>query len=690
MRLPIRGPMKPESSSARIGLHSPHPLPTRALGTSSLFAMAAAAIIVAALYAGQDLLIPLALSAIFSFLLAPVVSRFRRWGIPKFLAAIFTVSLAAIVFTLIMLVVTYQIISLADSLPKYQSNIEQKIELLRKAPTGTIDRLDRLFESIEQRIASPDPDRRESEVPLPLVIDPPLSDTEGATTKSTTPAADSLTPLGVLGYILGTTLGPLASAAIVIVLVIFSLLEREAIRGRILRLLGSRPGQLYVSTQALDDASGRVSRYLLMQLVVNLTYGIPILIGLLIIGVPSPFLWALLTIVLRFIPYVGPIVGAALPILLALVVDPGWSMVVWTGLLFIVVELISNNFVEPMLYGRSTGLSPLGIILSAVFWAWIWGPIGLLIATPLTVCFVVIGQYIPAMSLFPLLLGDQPALPLHARIYQRLLAMDVDEPDEASRKYLASHSLEQYYDEVVVPLLRLLNEERHYHALQPEHREFIIDRTRELIEDMHEHSKVASPTETAAGAPAPTKSPSAGTPVQTQGKAQSEDELPKAAASPQLQGTVATDVAPAVFSIPLDDESDELVARMFTILLQRRGIRAATGRASEPTSSRSADPVLSTAQLICISSLPPLAVVRARRHITRAKLINPGAAILLGVWSPDASDDVAPLAKRLGGEGNLPVVTTLVQAIDRVVATLPASPDPDPEPDPDPDPEPKK
>ena len=655
--------------------------PARATVAYGLVSIAATVTIIAGLHFGKALLIPLALSFLFSFLLAPLATRLQRWGLGHSVSVVVTVALASALVAVIAAVVGYQVLQLINSLPQYQQNIEQKIQAVQDAPSGPINRLRAVFRSLEKGAPPPDAGG-EGGTPSPSSDAPPDpgESVPAPVGDAGPPASSSMTPMSILGYVLGTTLGPLATAGIVIVLVLFILLEREELRTRLLRLLGSRPGQLYVSTQALDDASTRVSRYLLMQLVVNVTYGIPIIIGLYIIGVPSPFLWGLLTVLLRFIPYVGPIIGAAMPVALTLAVDPGWSMFLWTLGLFVVIELLSNNVAEPLLYGTSTGISPVGILLSAVFWAWVWGPVGLLIATPLTACFVVLGRYIPAMSLFPLLLGDQPVLRLHARIYQRLLVMDVDEPDELSRKYLKDHTLEQFYSEVLVPLLIMLEEERRFHSLEQSHHEFMLERVRELVEDTADHADPAKPaaSESVAAEPKPL-----GPTGETTPEPQETPANPPRATDPKaeaLPASGATAVAAAVTSpalvlnIPADDEADELVARMLSVLLDRRGIPAATMRATASNHPQPGGEPEMAARVICISAMPPVSAVRARRKIARARAQAPGVQVVLGLWDAGASEGgsgaAAELRRRLGPTDDLPVVATLPQAVERIAALL--------------------
>ena len=236
----------------------------------------------------------------------------------------------------------------------------------------------------------------------------------------------------------------------------------------------------------MEDAGSRVAKYLLMQLVVNVSYGIPIGVGLWIIGVPYPALWGMLAMVLRFVPYIGPILAAVLPISLAFAVDPGWTMVLWTIALFIVLELVSNNIVEPWLYGSKTGLSPLAIVVAAIFWTWLWGPVGLLLSTPLTVCLVVLGRHVPQFAFLDVLLGSEPVLTPEESLHQRLLASNPDEATENAEKYLEDHSVEQFYNEVAVPALASLERDRANGALDEDRRRAVVESMFTLMDNLSE------------------------------------------------------------------------------------------------------------------------------------------------------------------------------------------------------------
>lgn len=594
--------------------------------------LAASVIIMAGMSFGRDVLLPLALSLLLSFLVAPLVARLSRLGFPRVLAALSAVILTVGIAFAIVTFMAMQVVELAAKLPTYQSNIEHKIESLRVQPDGTVDRVLRMIYRIDSKLkgskeTDTDAPDEESLQPAPASKEPP----------------PTINPLEVLGTFLNSTLGPLTTAGMVTIFMFFILLEREDIRNRIIRLLGNRPGQMLSSTQALDDAANRVSRYLMMQLAVNVTYGIPIGIGLYVIGVPNAILWGVLAVVLRFVPYVGPIVAAASPIALAFAVDPGWSMIVWTVLLYVIVELISNNFVETMAYGTSTGISSVGILLSAVFWGWLWGPIGLLMATPMTVCLVVLGRHIPTLSFFPLLLSDQSALPLHGVIYQRLLAMDSDEPDELVQKYLTSHRLEEFYDSVMLPLLAMVEEEQAHRPLAPSHRAFIMEEVRNLMADAADH---ADPNGGSTATCHDSKVPNI---LTTKSK---------------WEPATAADLPSLVLCVPAHDETDELVACMLSILLQQQGTTAIT-LSSRMLSSERLDRIDAlNPRVVCISALPPYAAFHARHSINRIRQRFPHLRIVVGFWG--LTPPPTELESRLKHAGAQVVVRTLSKAIEEL------------------------
>ena len=265
-----------------------------------------------------------------------------------------------------------------------------------------------------------------------------------------TPKSSVLT---VARAIIEPVLGPLETTVIVFIVAIFILMQREDLRDRFIRLFGSR--DLHRTTIAMDDAGQRLSRYFVSQLGVNACFGVVIGVGLWLIGVPSAALWGVLAGLLRFVPYVGPLLAAVAPLTLAAAVDPGWWTTIYVALLFVIIEPLTGYVVEPLLYGHSTGLSPMSVIVAAVFWTWIWGPVGLILSTPLTLCLVVMGRHVKSLEFFDVLLGDRPALSEVNRFYQRTLANDPDEALDQAEKMLADRSLVDYYDSVVLPGLKL-------------------------------------------------------------------------------------------------------------------------------------------------------------------------------------------------------------------------------------------
>ena len=365
------------------------------------------------------------------------------------------------------MVVASQLGSLAENLPLYQKNIETKMQSIKDANLGEglYGRVSKLFERLGHQMQENQaagtwrvvaPAEPAAAPPLPVqVVDP-------------TPQ-----PLQVLKTIIGPLVEPLATGGIVIVVVIFMLLKREDLRDRFIRLVGA--SDIHRTTEALEDAGKRVGQYLLMQLVVNVTYAIPIGIGLWVIGVPNAPLWGLMALVLRFVPFIGPVISSIFPLALALAVDPGWSMLLWTVALFIVVELVSNNVVEPWLYGSRTGLSPLAIIVAAVLWTWLWGPLGLLLSTPLTVCLVVLGKHVPRFEFLDVMFGNKPVLEPHQQLYQRLLAGDPDEATERAEAFLEDSDLITFYETVAIPALAVGELDRARGVMSGERRKRVAD-----------------------------------------------------------------------------------------------------------------------------------------------------------------------------------------------------------------------
>jgi predicted PurR-regulated permease PerM len=402
-------------------------------------------IAIAALYLAREVLIPIALALLLSFLLAPAMLRLQRWGLGKTLAALVVVALSSLGLIFICWVGFAQAYNLTLELPAYRQNISTKLRALTPPGLHQFGESQRMLGEVTRELITQKPAQKS-----------PTSSGEPKTSSQPIPVAvqqPEPTPLEFLEKTAGSVLRPVATAFIVLVFVIFMLLGREDLRDRVLRLAGS--SRLYMTTQALDDAARRVSRYLLMQFAVNAIYGALVGLGLLLIGIPHPLVWAVLATLLRFIPYVGPWIAAAGPILLAIGVAPGWGKFAWTLGLYVVLEVVTANFVEPFLYGSSTGISAIAILVAAVFWTWLWGPVGLLLSTPLTVCLVVVGRYVPHLEFLGILFGDEPVLSPAQRFYQRMWC-------EAKHRVIDWASRSSYAEEFeVVIMIEGVTEEMH-------------------------------------------------------------------------------------------------------------------------------------------------------------------------------------------------------------------------------------
>jgi hypothetical protein len=436
---------------------------------------------------------------------------------------------------------------------------------------------------------------------------------------------DRLSGPEIAKRVLGPVVSPLGTAAIVVVLVIFMLIERESLRDRVLHIIA--PQQLNVATKAIDDAASRVSRYLRMQFIVNTAFGAVIAVGLFFIGLPSALLWGVLAAALRFLPYIGPWIAASLPIALSAAVFPGWTQPALVVGLFIASEIISNNILEPWLYGSSTGISPMAIILSAIFWTWLWGPVGLVLATPLTVCLTVLGRYVPELSFLYTLLSDEDVLTPDSRFYQRLLALDPEEATDFAEEYLNEHTLVSLYDDVFLPALRMAEQDRHQGNLEESREHFILKAARELVEDLGTRPQI----------------------------------LAKAAAESRTHD-VPTRVKPArsMLCLPARDEADEIVGLMLAQLLSARGVDVTVVSAHTLRGEMLAQIPDDSRSVVCVSALPPMAATHARYLCKRLRSKAPAIKIVVGLWQTPSSNDKS--RSRLSEAGMDRLVTTLAEA----------------------------
>ena len=440
-------------------------------------------IIITTLYFGREIFVPIALAILLSFVLAPLVGILQRIRVPRGLAVVSVVIIAfALIFALGSLLAT-QLTQLAGDLPRYQSTISEKIQSFREttAGRGTLERASGMLKDLSKELDKPKD--AASSLGQGSILSPktsaPLTPVPVEVRQPDPGALESLRSL------ISPLLHPLATTGIIIIFVIFILLQREDLRNRLIRLAGSH--DLQRTTAALDDAAGRLSRLFLIQLVVNGAFVVVIGVGLSLIGIPSAVLWGILAAVLRFVPYIGAFIAAAFPLALAVAVDPGWSMLLWTLGLFLFVEPVVGHVIEPMVYGHSTGLSPVAVVASATFWTALWGPIGLVLATPLTVCLVVLGRHVERLEFLDVMFGDRPALSPPEIFYQRMLAGDPTEASEKAEEFLKERSLSSYYDEVALKGLQLAQVDAERGALSIERLSKIRDAVGEFASNLSEH-----------------------------------------------------------------------------------------------------------------------------------------------------------------------------------------------------------
>lgn len=451
------------------------PMQARRINLPTLATIAA---VVAIIYFAQNVVLPLAIAMLITFALSPLTTRLRRIGLPNLPAVLIVVTAAFLAISMFILVVGWQLSTLTSNLPRFQANIITKVESLMEAGSssdGFIGRVSHMVESINNQIAE-------------RIADEDAAPATGAAPSEPDPVAvqvvEDQSAMEILQDIVLPLISPIATTGLVVVVVVFMLLERAELRDRFIKLVGSN--DLHRTTQVLQDAGRRVAQYLLVQLLVNVIYAIPIGVGLWFIGVPNALLWGLLTLVLRFIPYIGSVLSAAFPILLAFASSPDWSMVLWTIILFGVVETVTSNAIEPWLYGSRTGVSPLAIIISAIFWTWLWGPLGLVMSTPLTVCLVVLGRHIPQFEVFDTLFGDEPVLEPHARLYQRLLAGDAIEATSRAEEALETMTLGEYYRDIGIPALLIAQNDHRRGVLTLEQQERVATTAQEIVIDLAE------------------------------------------------------------------------------------------------------------------------------------------------------------------------------------------------------------
>jgi predicted PurR-regulated permease PerM len=590
--------------------------------SSWMLTLVSLAFVVAVLHFAKGVLVPLFLAVLLSFLLVPICDWLERRKVSRVPATSITVILAFSVLGAGAWTAASQMIDLAPKIPEYQSNIRSKLHSVNEYFGTALGKIRRSAEDMGQDLSEPAPAqtpevREELPSPVRVVSTPP-------------------SPVRVIGGMFGSMLVVMGSTGVVIILVVFILLRREDLRDRFIRLVGR--GQLTVTTQALEDAGTRVSRFLLMQLFINMTFGVPIGIGLYLIGVPNAILWGILATFLRFIPYIGAWSAAAAPIGLSLAISTGWIAPLLTVGLFVVLELFVNNVMEPWFYGKNTGVSSIAILVAAVFWTWLWGPVGLLLATPLTVCLLVIGKHVPQLFFLDILLGNEQVLDPQARVYQRLLAGDQEEAAELVLNDLENRPLVEIYDAVLVPALALAETHWHRGELDERRHRCILQGIRASIEELGERWQAMQAKADA-------------------GVARAGD----ADAGPVVS-TVSAGIC--VLCLPAHDEADEIAGLMLKQLLEGMGCIVQAVSFSALVSEMVDLVEQRNGAVVCISATPPAAAMHARHLCKRLGGRVLEADIVVGLWNKRG--DLNKAKERIGCGAETRVVGTLADAQKQV------------------------
>jgi predicted PurR-regulated permease PerM len=540
-------------------------------------------VVVAVLRLAQDLFIPLALAVLLTFVLSPIVARLQRWHFNRLIAVLLSLCLALALMGVVGDVIFGQFSDLGHQLPQYELHLREHIAhlrgFLRGGITDSLDALDRLAGQIER-------------------LSPLAGSSAGVQKVMIVQPRASL--LELAKDVVGPLVKPLGWALGVMVLVAFMLLRLPDLRERLIRLLG--PRNLQATTAALDDAAAGVSRYLLSQLLINAWTGLWVGVGLALLNVPNPGLWGALTLVLRFIPYVGVWAAGAMPLALAFAAfDDFMHPLIVVGI-YGSVELFNYAVLEPWLYAARTGVSPVGLLLAAAFWTWLWGIAGLLLSVPITVCLVVMGKYVPQLEFFEVLLGDEPALEPYQQLYQRLLTSNRDEADVLLEGVLRESSLREVCDTCIVPALRLLEADIARGALKPVRRRSVLDHFQQWVDEMLDDLQ---------------RSNSRGISWQS----------------------------PSVLCVPAEDEGDAIIAKLLAAVLIHQGISARVV-VPERMEEEIETAMASGLQAVVVSALPPDAIPPARALVRRIHARASALPVVVGLWGLERDLDRA--AQRLG------------------------------------------
>lgn len=594
---------------------------------------------VTALYFGRDIFIPLAMALTLSFLLTPAVMRLERMHLRRGPSVVLVVAAAFAILTVIGWVVSMQMLSVVSALPNYRTNIESKINAIHVPTSGPLARavtsIKTLSDDITGAVTTPPPQQQQAEPPsfrhmsrsdlekeiLRLNVQAQAKGNSGPMPVQVISQHQSLP--AYLGSLLLPVVKPLGIFAIVVVFTVYMLLKREDLRNRVLLLAGE--GQLNVMTQALNDAGKRISTYLGMNVLVNTMYGVVFGVGLYLLHVPNATLWGVLIGLLRLVPYFGMLVAGTATVVYSLAVFPGWWHTLFVVLLFLTIEWVVSNFVEPWLYGTHTGVSPLALLVTALIWTLLWGWAGLILSTPLTVCLIVVGRYLPQLRFLYVLLGEEAELAPEAAFYERLLAMDHASARKIAGRFLEGRTLVELYDAVLLPALMLAEQDKNKGNLDPVRATYLYQ---SITEVMAEHG------DTQAVWPESLRKP--------------------AQRAAQYKGC-------PIVCVAAHDEADELAAMMVAQLLERAGrhtmVLAASALTGEILERLGKDGDTST----LLSALPPFAFAHARGLCQQIREQMPKNRLVVGLWCAEGDPD--DMRSRFGKSRPTAIVVNLQQAL---------------------------
>ena len=583
---------------------------------AGLFGLAVGVVVVVSLYVAREVLIPITLAALLSFVLAPLVHLLRRLHLGRVGSVLLAMLAALGIIVVLGGLIGTQVASLADDIPRYRATIDRKVHAVETMASHGMATLMRSYarglqggSAASPTPPAPDPVTGQTPVkPLPVQIEDPAP-----------------SPFLLAERVLAPVLGPLSSAGIILIVALFLLLQQEDLRDRMIRLFGAR--DLHRTTLAIDDAAQRLSRYFLTQLGINAGFGVVIGAGLALIGVPSPVLWGVIAALLRFVPYIGSPIAAVLPLALAAAVAPGWSMVIATASLFLVVEMVAGQVVEPMLYSSSTGLSPFSVIVAAIFWSWLWGPIGLILSTPVTLCLVVLGRHVQRLEFLDVLLGDRPALSPVEGFYQRMLAGDPDEAQAQAELLLRERALSSYYDEVALKGMVLAANDATRGVLAADRLKLIGGAMNSLIDELEQFDDTEPAEATRQDAAA--------------NDTLAERRLPRS--PPPLRSIGIEDAAPEgwaatapVLCIAGRGPLDETAARMLAQLLGKHGLGARVVPHHEASRAGIASLDLTGVAMVCVAYLEVTGMPSNLRYLlARLRRRLPAGKLLVGMWAAD-------------------------------------------------------